>query len=53
MSGYTHPDVTFAVEFYRGGWIMRAVLAGDRPAEGEALAALRCWQERNRAAFLR
>lgn len=48
MTGYSEGHE--AVEFYKGGWILRTALAGDRPISesGEAQRALDGYHERNK-----
>ena len=49
MQGYR--DGGAAVEFYKGGWILRAPLPGDLPLSDNpaAAAAFADWMRRNRA----
>jgi hypothetical protein len=53
MSGYF--DGHMAVEFYKGGWILRARLPTDLPAHINAAAAREMgeWRARNTAKFER
>ena len=47
MTGYREGGA--AVEFYKGGWILRVALPGDRPLaeSAEATQAMARWCERN------
>ena len=55
MTGYRTP-YSFAVELYRGDWIMRAVMPGDAPIE-DAPQAAKCamdyWRASNILQFNR
>ena len=49
-AGYFDPDRVMSVELYKGDWILRAALPGDKPVSecAAAEAAMSDWKRRNR-----
>lgn len=46
-------DGHMSVELYKGGWILRARIEGDRPVTENSSAerAMRVWRQRNREKY--